>query len=54
MYKGIYNGSAKHEEDLKQVLERSFRCGLEKIILTGGNLTESKEALKLAEENGVL
>lgn len=53
MYSGVYNGSKKHEPDLKQVLERSWESGLEKIIITGGNLEESKKALELARSNGV-
>lgn len=36
MFSGVYNGSQKHPPDLDQVLARSFRIGLEKIIVTAG------------------
>ncbi|XP_050295866.1 deoxyribonuclease TATDN1 isoform X2 [Anthonomus grandis grandis] len=49
MYQGIYNGSKKHEPDLTHVLKRSWKSGLEKIIITGGSLKESKEAIELAK-----
>ncbi|KAJ8958633.1 hypothetical protein NQ318_016358 [Aromia moschata] len=48
MYSGIYNGGKKHEPDLQHVLKRSWDAGLSKIIITGGNLEESKKALELA------
>ncbi|KAK5649110.1 hypothetical protein RI129_004002 [Pyrocoelia pectoralis] len=47
MYTGVYNGSKKHEPDLKDVLHRSWSNGLDKIIITAGNLEESKNALSL-------
>lgn len=53
MYKGIYNGSKKHEDDLDAVLERAWNIGMQKIIITGGSLEESKEALQLANSHGL-
>lgn len=52
MYKGIYNGNKKHKEDLEEVLERSWKNGIKKIIITGGSLDDSIEALKIASSNG--
>lgn len=52
MYKGIYNGNKKHKEDLEDVLERSWKNGIKKIIITGGSLDDSIEALKIASLNG--
>ncbi len=52
MYQGIYNGIRKHEPDLQNVLERSVKNGLEKLIITGTSLEHSKLALKIAENNG--
>ncbi|KAJ8925993.1 hypothetical protein NQ315_009848 [Exocentrus adspersus] len=49
MYSGVYNGKKKHEPDLQHVLQRSWDAGLDKIILTGGNLEESEKALELAK-----
>ncbi|GLV40623.1 uncharacterized protein CBL_04426 [Carabus blaptoides fortunei] len=48
MYSGIYNGSTKHPNDLINVLKRSWDSGLQKIIITGGSLSESRSALDLA------
>lgn len=52
MYQGIYNGSKKHEPDLIQVLKRSWEAGLEKLIITGGSVEESKKAIELATSDG--
>lgn len=52
MYTGIYNTSKKHENDLENVLQRSWNSGLEKIIVTGGNYEESNKALELANMDG--
>lgn len=54
MYQGIYNRSKKHEPDLDNVLERSWKGGLDKIILTGGSLSDAGEALKLANTDSRL
>ncbi|XP_018896605.1 deoxyribonuclease TATDN1 isoform X3 [Bemisia tabaci] len=48
MYEGLYRGSQKHQADLKNVLERAWSNGLDKIIITGGSLEESHSAHKLA------
>ena len=52
MYQGEYNGSKKHEADLEDVLDRSRAQGLQKLIITGGNLEDSKKALELAKQKG--
>lgn len=52
MYQGIYNGTKKHEPDLSQVLKRGWEAGLEKLIITGGNVEESKNAIQLANSDG--
>ncbi|KAK9881417.1 hypothetical protein WA026_016307 [Henosepilachna vigintioctopunctata] len=51
MYAGIYNNTLKHPNDLEYVLQRSWKAGLEKIIITGGSLSESQKALNLARTN---
>ena len=51
MYQGEYHGSKKHEPDLEQVLDRSWNQGLDKIIITGGSLQESKKSIELAKTN---
>ncbi len=52
MYQGEYNDSKKHEPDLDDVLDRSRRHGLQKLIITGGTLEDSKKALDLARQKG--
>jgi len=52
MYTGVYHGSTKHQADLSQVIARSTNGGVERIIITGTNLSESKEALTMAHGNG--
>ena len=39
-------------DDFDMVLERSRLAGVKSMILTGGSLHESKEALHLAETHG--
>jgi TatD DNase family protein len=47
-YQGEYNGSKYHEADLDAVLQRAWAVGVEKIIITAGTLSESRQALELA------
>ncbi|XP_075981081.1 deoxyribonuclease TATDN1 [Anticarsia gemmatalis] len=54
MYQGNYHGSKKHEPDLDVVLARSWAGGLDKIIITGGSVTDSKAALQLAQTDSRL
>jgi len=51
MYQGEYNGSSKHPPDLHSVLSRARSAGLVKMMVTGGNLEESKKAIELAKEH---
>ncbi|XP_078036376.1 deoxyribonuclease TATDN1 [Augochlora pura] len=48
MFQGIYHGSQKHQPDLDKVLERSWNNDISKIIITAGNIEESKRALEIA------
>ncbi|KAA0190305.1 hypothetical protein HAZT_HAZT009137 [Hyalella azteca] len=50
MYQGEYHGSKKHAPDLDAVLARATHAGLEKIIVTGTSLQESREAVQLAQQ----
>lgn len=49
MYQGIYHGTQKHQADLDIVLKRSWENNLSRIIITAGNLDESRQALELAK-----
>ncbi|XAR64790.1 hypothetical protein NMG60_11008628 [Bertholletia excelsa] len=54
MFKGIYNGKHYHIADIPAVLSRAWSAGVERIIVTGGSLEESKEALAIAETDARL
>ncbi|CAM8884850.1 unnamed protein product [Rhodiola kirilowii] len=54
MFKGIYNGKQYHKADIAAVLSRAWSAGVERIIVTGGSLEESREALAIAETDGRL
>ena len=52
MYSGIYHGSVKHQPDIDAVLQRARYANVERIIITGTNFTDSKQALEFARNNG--
>lgn len=49
IFRGYHHGKKRHDDDLDLVLERSRLAGVKSMILTGGSLHESKEALRLAK-----
>lgn len=51
MYQGVYHGSKKHEPDLDKVLRRAWENGMDKMIITGGSLNDSKTAIDLANSD---
>ena len=51
MYSGEYNGSSKHSPDLEAVLKRAEATGVVKMMVTGGNLEESRRAIELAKSH---
>ncbi|KAL1822563.1 hypothetical protein DCAR_0310382 [Daucus carota subsp. sativus] len=54
MFKGIYNGKQCHLADISTVLSRAWSAGVDRIIVTGGSLEESKNALAIAETDARL
>lgn len=50
MYQGQYHGSSKHPADLEAVLQRAAQAGVERIMVTGTSLQESRDALQMACE----
>ncbi|XP_065857327.1 uncharacterized protein [Euphorbia lathyris] len=54
MFNGIYNGKQCHVADIATVLSRAWSAGVDRIIVTGGSLEESKNALAIAETDGRL
>ncbi|RPD82351.1 Mg-dependent DNase [Lentinus tigrinus ALCF2SS1-7] len=53
VFRGLYHGKRKHDDDLEAMLERSRAAGVKSMIITGGSLHESKEALELAQQLGL-
>lgn len=54
MFKGIYNSTQKHSNDFKHMLSRARQNGVERIIITGGSLKDSEEALAIAQLDPVM
>ncbi|KAL3320088.1 hypothetical protein Ciccas_001225 [Cichlidogyrus casuarinus] len=48
---GNYHGSVKHTDDLEIVIARANSLGVDKILVTGGSLFESKEAINICEKS---
>lgn len=48
MFRGIYNGNQKHHDDFNHMLDRAAEHGVDKMIITGGSLADSRAALELA------
>ncbi|KAH7910706.1 hypothetical protein BJ138DRAFT_1008217 [Hygrophoropsis aurantiaca] len=53
VFRGIHHGRKKHEDDFEVMLERSRAAGVKSMIITGGSLSESKQALDLARKHGL-
>lgn len=46
----MYHGKQRHPDDLSAVISRAKEVGCQKLIVTGSDLTNSKEALDIAKE----
>ncbi|KAJ2614104.1 hypothetical protein H4S08_001882 [Coemansia sp. RSA 1365] len=54
VFRGIYRGKKAHEDDLPHILERSRSAGVVGMMVTGGSLAESTEAVRLSREHSGL
>ncbi len=54
VFRGMYRGKQRHMDDLREVIERATQSGVSRMIITGGSLAESREALGLAKESNAL
>jgi TatD DNase family protein len=50
VFRGVYHGKQAHEDDLKDVIQRALDVGCKKMMITGSNLQESKNAVDLARQ----
>ncbi|KAK4549816.1 hypothetical protein LTR36_005117 [Oleoguttula mirabilis] len=50
IFRGVHHGKQAHEDDLRHVIQRALEAGVRKMMVTGSDLTESKNAIRLAEE----
>jgi TatD DNase family protein len=50
MYRGEYHGKSRHTSDLENVVKRAREAGVERILITGTSLSESRAALDLAKQ----
>jgi len=48
VYSGIYHDKQAHEPDLDAVIKRAVAAGVQKFMVTGSDLEESKKAVELA------
>ncbi|KAL7424971.1 hypothetical protein Q5752_000658 [Cryptotrichosporon argae] len=53
MFQGVYHCRPKHTADLPAVLQRAKDTGVDRILITGTSLAESKTALELAKQHGL-
>ncbi|KAG0169775.1 TatD DNase [Apophysomyces sp. BC1034] len=47
MFRGVYRGKHAHADDFDLVLQRAKNAGVQKLIITGTNLQESREAMDM-------
>ncbi|KAK3626744.1 hypothetical protein LTR56_015840 [Elasticomyces elasticus] len=50
IFRGVHHGKRAHEDDLQHVVQRALEAGVRKMMVTGSDLQESKNAIKLAED----
>ncbi|KPA77110.1 putative tatD related deoxyribonuclease [Leptomonas pyrrhocoris] len=50
MFQGSYNGHHQHQPDIEAVLQRAVDVGVHGVLLTGGNLKESRAVIEMCRE----
>ncbi|KAG0340160.1 TatD DNase, partial [Podila humilis] len=54
MFRGSYHGKQAHPDDLDQVLLRAKKAGVDRMIVTAGNIDDCHAALDLVKDNDAL
>ncbi|KAI1310215.1 TatD DNase [Mortierella claussenii] len=54
MFRGIYRGTRAHADDFVHVMERARRAGVNRMIITAGNLKDCRRALDIARNDDEL
>jgi len=50
IFRGVHHGKKAHDDDLHNVIQRALNAGVRKMMVTGSDLIESQNAIRLAEE----
>lgn len=50
VFRGKYHGKQAHEDDLESVVQRALDVGCTKLMITGSDLDESRQAIELAKQ----
>ncbi|KAF9311957.1 TatD DNase [Podila horticola] len=54
MFRGSYHGKQAHADDMEQVLLRAKNAGVDRMIVTAGNMEDCRSALDLVKEKDAL
>ncbi|XP_034017444.1 putative deoxyribonuclease TATDN1 isoform X1 [Thalassophryne amazonica] len=49
VFRGVHRGKQKHDDDFDQIIDRAITVGVEKFMITGGSLEDSRAAVALAQ-----
>lgn len=50
IFRGVYNGKQRHDDDLSGLIDRARQVGCTKLIVTGSSFRTSRDALVLAKD----
>ncbi|KAJ1962183.1 hypothetical protein GGI12_002793 [Dipsacomyces acuminosporus] len=50
VFRGMYRGKQAHEDDMAQIIQRARSAGVVGMMVTGGNLEESKNAIGISRQ----
>ncbi|KAG0280988.1 hypothetical protein BGZ95_007514, partial [Linnemannia exigua] len=51
MFRGVYRGTRHHADDLAQVMRRTRNAGVDRLVVTAGNLKMCRQVLDLARDD---